>query len=73
MSSMPTSDKGERMVWATPLSKAVMIPQVDEGNAAKRCISVTAVNNEPTFVDLEDDEFRSKDADMLWSVYRYMF
>lgn len=64
-----TSDKGERVVWATPLSEAVMILQDED---AKRRISVTAASDEPAF-DAEEEEFRSKDADMLWSVSRYMF
>ncbi|KAF1775538.1 P-loop containing nucleoside triphosphate hydrolase [Phytophthora cactorum] len=67
--SEETSDKGERIVWATPLSEAVMIPHDEE---AKRRLSVTAVSEEPAF-DAEEEEFRSKDADMLWSVSRYMF
>ncbi|POM60830.1 Myosin-like protein [Phytophthora palmivora] len=70
--SEETSDKSERIVWATPLSDAVMIPQEEDGSGAKRRISVTAVSDEPTF-DSEEEEFRSKDADMLWSVSRYMF
>ncbi|CAH0518341.1 unnamed protein product [Peronospora belbahrii] len=70
--SEDTADKSERIVWATPLSGAVMIPQEDEGYVAKRRVSVSVVTDEPT-LDSEDDEFRSKDADMLWSVSRYMF
>ncbi|ETN10096.1 hypothetical protein PPTG_22792 [Phytophthora nicotianae INRA-310] len=70
--SEETSDKGERIVWATPLSEAVMIPQDEDSNTTKRRLSVTAVSEEPAF-DAEEEEFRSKDADMLWSVSRYMF
>ncbi|CAH0485570.1 unnamed protein product [Peronospora farinosa] len=70
--SEETFDKVDRIVWATPLSEAVIIPQVDEGDVAKRRISVTAIDDEPAF-DSEDEEFRSKDADMLWSVSRYIF
>ncbi|KAI9914297.1 hypothetical protein PsorP6_008317 [Peronosclerospora sorghi] len=64
-----TCDKGERIVWATPLSEAVMIPHEEE-TAMKQHSSVTTVEEDPT---LEEQEFRSKDADMLWSVSRYMF
>lgn len=66
-----TADKGERIVWATPLSEAVMIPQEEESSVKSR-LSVTAVSEEPVF-DSEDEEIRAKDADMLWSVSRYMF
>ncbi|KAG7396585.1 hypothetical protein PHYBOEH_002047 [Phytophthora boehmeriae] len=69
--SEDTSDKGDRIVWATPLSEAVMIPHDEEGGTVKR-LSVTALSEELPF-DPEEEEIRSKDADMLWSVSRYMF
>ncbi|CAI5708211.1 unnamed protein product [Hyaloperonospora brassicae] len=70
--SEETFDKAEPIVWATPLSEVVMNLQEEDGSAAKRRMNAIAESEEPTLA-LEEEEFRIKDADMLWSVSRYMF
>ncbi|KAL7692991.1 putative IQ motif, EF-hand binding, myosin head, motor domain, kinesin motor domain superfamily [Plasmopara halstedii] len=65
-----TFDHGERIVWATPLSDTLVIPQ-DEGSI-KRPSRVNTGTEEP-IMDPEAQDFRSKDADLLWSLSRYMF
>ncbi|TDH65903.1 hypothetical protein CCR75_001339 [Bremia lactucae] len=67
--SEETSDKAERIVWATPLSDAILIPQDDDSSTVKRCFSGTTMSKEAT---LENDVCL-KDADMLWSMSRYLF
>ncbi|RLN87053.1 hypothetical protein BBJ28_00019253 [Nothophytophthora sp. Chile5] len=70
-----SEDAGEdpcKIVWATPLGEAMLMPQDDDEEDVRKRLSVTAVSEE-LVLDPEDEEIRAKDADMLWSVSRYMF
>uniref|UniRef100_A0AAV1V4L1 Myosin motor domain-containing protein n=1 Tax=Peronospora matthiolae TaxID=2874970 RepID=A0AAV1V4L1_9STRA len=70
--SEETFDKAEPIVWALPLGEAVMNLQEEDGTGVKRRVNTSAESDEPA-QDLEEEEFRTKDADMLWSVSRFMF
>lgn len=69
--SEETFDHGDRIVWATPLSATLLIPQEEGPSALKRRRYAHAKSIEPVIESEED--VGAKDADMLWALSRYMF